>query len=68
MISNSCFLESFSLSLLLLGLYFGILIEIMSAAEYERMVDVYSAINQKLQNFISEKSSLEKTIQELKVF
>lgn len=68
MISNSCFLESFSLSLLLLGLYFGILIEIMSAAEYERMVDAYSAINQKLQNFISEKSSLEKTIQELKVF
>ncbi|KAH9676906.1 nuclear-pore anchor [Citrus sinensis] len=35
-------------------------------AEYERMVDAYSAINQKLQNFISEKSSLEKTIQELK--
>lgn len=68
MISNSCFLESFSLSLLLLGLYFGFLIEIMSAAEYERMVDAYSAINQKLQNFISEKSSLEKTIQELKVF
>lgn len=68
MISNSCFLESFSLSLLLLGLYFGILIEIMSAAEYERMVDAFSAINQKLQNFISEKSSLEKTIQELKVF
>lgn len=68
MISNSCFLESFSLSLLLLGLYFGILIEIMSAAEYARMVDAYSAINQKLQNFISEKSSLEKTIQELKVF
>lgn len=68
MISNSCFLESFSLSLLLLGLYFGILIEIMSAAEYERMVDAYSAINHKLQNFISEKSSLEKTIQELKVF
>ncbi|KAK9182042.1 hypothetical protein WN944_025183 [Citrus x changshan-huyou] len=35
-------------------------------AEYERMVDAYSAINHKLQNFISEKSSLEKTIQELK--
>lgn len=34
--------------------------------EYERMVEAYSAINQKLQNSVSEKSSLEKTIQELK--
>ncbi|KAJ0099641.1 hypothetical protein Patl1_19769 [Pistacia atlantica] len=34
--------------------------------EYERMVEAYSVINQKLQNSVSEQSSLEKTIQELK--
>ena len=37
------------------------------AAEYERMLEAYSAINQKLQNFTSERSNLEKIIQELKV-
>ncbi|KAL5746674.1 hypothetical protein ACOSP7_027820 [Xanthoceras sorbifolium] len=35
-------------------------------AEYERMVEAYSVINQKLQNSISEQSNLQKTIQELK--
>lgn len=36
-------------------------------AEYERMAEAYTVINQKLQNSVSEQSSLEKTIQELKV-
>ncbi|KAJ8761339.1 hypothetical protein K2173_001395 [Erythroxylum novogranatense] len=35
-------------------------------AEYERMVESYSVINQKLQHSISERGNLEKTIQELK--
>ncbi|XWS16718.1 hypothetical protein CRYUN_Cryun33cG0001800 [Craigia yunnanensis] len=35
-------------------------------AEYERMLEAYSVINQKLQNFTSERSNLEKIIQELK--
>ncbi|XWS27642.1 hypothetical protein CRYUN_Cryun26dG0135800 [Craigia yunnanensis] len=35
-------------------------------AEYERMLEAYSVINQKLQNFTSERSDLEKIIQELK--
>ncbi|XP_044468309.1 nuclear-pore anchor isoform X3 [Mangifera indica] len=35
-------------------------------AEYERMAEAYTVINQKLQNSVSEQSSLEKTIQELK--
>lgn len=54
-------------SLLFVDVIFGILIELMSAAEYERMVEAYSAINQKLQNCVSEKSNLEKIIQEFKV-
>ena len=37
------------------------------AAEYERMLEAYSVINQKLQNFTLERSNLEKIIQELKV-
>ncbi|XP_022717640.1 nuclear-pore anchor [Durio zibethinus] len=36
-------------------------------AEYERMLEAYSVVNQKLQNFTSERSNLEKIIQELKV-
>uniref|UniRef100_A0A2P2MGQ3 Nuclear-pore anchor isoform X3 n=1 Tax=Rhizophora mucronata TaxID=61149 RepID=A0A2P2MGQ3_RHIMU len=36
-------------------------------AEYERMVESYSLINQKLQHSISEQANLEKTIQELQV-
>ncbi|GMJ10522.1 TRANSLOCATED PROMOTER REGION, nuclear pore anchor [Hibiscus trionum] len=35
-------------------------------AEHERMLEAYAVINQKLQNFTSERSNLEKTIQELK--
>ncbi|XP_057958216.1 nuclear-pore anchor [Malania oleifera] len=35
-------------------------------AEHERMLEAYSAINQKLQHSVSEQSKLEKTIQELK--
>ncbi|KAK8648810.1 hypothetical protein V6N13_129553 [Hibiscus sabdariffa] len=35
-------------------------------AEHERMLEAYAVINQKLQNFTSEHSILEKTIQELK--
>ncbi|XVF77755.1 hypothetical protein PTKIN_Ptkin14bG0072200 [Pterospermum kingtungense] len=35
-------------------------------AEYERMLEAYSVINRKLQNFTLERSNLEKTIQELK--
>ncbi|GMJ02820.1 TRANSLOCATED PROMOTER REGION, nuclear pore anchor [Hibiscus trionum] len=35
-------------------------------AEHERMLEAYAVINQKLQNFMSERSNLEKTIQELK--
>lgn len=35
-------------------------------AEHERMVEGYSAINQKLQQSLSEQSNLDKTIQELK--
>ncbi|KAK8705798.1 hypothetical protein V6N13_049389 [Hibiscus sabdariffa] len=35
-------------------------------AEHERMLEAYAVINQKLQNFMSEHSNLEKTIQELK--
>ncbi|XP_039055568.1 nuclear-pore anchor-like isoform X2 [Hibiscus syriacus] len=35
-------------------------------AEHERMLEAYTLINQKLQNFTSERSNLEKTIQELK--
>lgn len=38
------------------------------AAEHERMVEAYSAINQKLEQSLSEQSLLEKTIQELKVW
>ncbi|XP_021635125.2 nuclear-pore anchor isoform X2 [Hevea brasiliensis] len=36
-------------------------------AEYDRMAESYSVINQKLQHSISEQANLEKTIQELKV-
>ncbi|KAJ4836929.1 hypothetical protein Tsubulata_022036 [Turnera subulata] len=36
-------------------------------AEYERMVESYSVINQKLQHSISERANIEKTIQELQV-
>ncbi|XP_065853782.1 nuclear-pore anchor isoform X2 [Euphorbia lathyris] len=36
-------------------------------AEYDRMVESHSIINQKLQNSISEQANLEKTIEELKV-
>lgn len=35
-------------------------------AEHERMIEAYSAINQKLQHSLSEQADLEKTIQELK--
>ncbi|KAK8526986.1 hypothetical protein V6N13_084854 [Hibiscus sabdariffa] len=35
-------------------------------AEHERMLEAYAVINQKLQNFMSERSNLEKTIHELK--
>lgn len=37
-------------------------------AEYDRMAESYSVINQKLQHSISEQANLEKTIQELKVY
>ncbi|KAM7532425.1 hypothetical protein LguiB_035835 [Lonicera macranthoides] len=36
-------------------------------AEHERLVEAYSAVNQKLQHSLSEKGTLERTIQELKV-
>ncbi|KAK1578573.1 hypothetical protein Q3G72_031364 [Acer saccharum] len=36
-------------------------------AEYERMVEAYSVFNQKLQDSVSERSDLQKIIQELKV-
>ncbi|XP_062158169.1 nuclear-pore anchor isoform X2 [Alnus glutinosa] len=37
-------------------------------AEHERMAEAYSMINQKLQNSLSERANLEKTIQELKAY
>ena len=35
--------------------------------EQEKMAEAYSLMNQKLQNSLTEKANLEKTIQELKV-
>lgn len=35
--------------------------------EYERMVEAYSLVNQKLQDSVSEQSNMEKFIMELKV-
>lgn len=41
---------------------------VLRAAEHERMVEAYSALNQKLQHSLADQNSSQRQIQELKVY